>query len=100
MNLYELFLKPYETYTNFQIFLEATAAIFGLMSVYFSIKKVQNNTVGITFKEDKSLNPMAFDLVKAILINANVTTTTITTNESPMDFGGGGFSGGGADGSF
>ncbi len=39
MNLYELFLKPYETYTNFQIFLEATAAIFGLLSVYFSIKK-------------------------------------------------------------
>ena len=39
MNLYELFFKPYETYTNFQIFLEATAAIFGLLSVYFSIKK-------------------------------------------------------------
>ena len=39
MNFYELFLKPYETYTNFQIFLEATAAIFGLLSVYFSIKK-------------------------------------------------------------
>lgn len=39
MNFYELFLKPYESYTNFQIFLEATAAIFGLLSVYFSIKK-------------------------------------------------------------
>lgn len=39
MNFYELFLKPYETYTNFQIILEATAAIFGLLSVYYSIKK-------------------------------------------------------------
>lgn len=39
MNFYKLFLKPYETYTTFQIFLEATAAIFGLLSVYYSIKK-------------------------------------------------------------
>ncbi|MBW8361486.1 MAG: nicotinamide riboside transporter PnuC [Kaistella sp.] len=39
MNFYDLFLKPYETYTNFQICLEATAAIFGLLSVYFSIRK-------------------------------------------------------------
>lgn len=39
MNLYNLFLKPYETYTLFQIILEATAATFGILSVYFSIKK-------------------------------------------------------------
>ncbi|TXF79639.1 nicotinamide riboside transporter PnuC [Chryseobacterium sp.] len=39
MNLHDLFLKPYESYTNFQIFLEATAAVFGLLSVYFSIRK-------------------------------------------------------------
>ena len=43
---------------------------------------------------------MAFDVVKAILINANVNTTTITANESPMEFGGGGYSGGGGGGSF
>ena len=39
MNFYDLFLKPYEAYTTAQIMLEATAAIFGLLSVYFSIKK-------------------------------------------------------------
>lgn len=39
MNLYDLFLKPYETYTTAQILLETTAAVFGLLSVYFSIKK-------------------------------------------------------------
>lgn len=39
MNLYDLFVKPYETYTTLQIFLEAFAAIFGILSVYFSIKK-------------------------------------------------------------
>lgn len=39
MNFHELFLKPYETYTLFQIFLEATATFFGILSVYFSIQK-------------------------------------------------------------
>lgn len=68
--------------------------------VYFSIRKTRNNTVGITFNEDKNLNPMAFDVIKTILINANVHTTMPSNNESPMEFGGGGFSGGGADGSF
>ena len=39
MNLYDLFVKPYESYTFFQIFLEASGAIFGILSVFFSIKK-------------------------------------------------------------
>lgn len=39
MNFDELFLKPYESYTTFQIFLEFIAATFGMLSVYFSIKK-------------------------------------------------------------
>ena len=39
MNLYDLFIKPYETYTNFQILLEFTATVFGILSVFFSIKK-------------------------------------------------------------
>ena len=39
MNLYELFIKPYEEYTFFQIFLEAVAAFFGLLSVFFSVKR-------------------------------------------------------------
>lgn len=76
------------------------AGIILFAIVYVSIRKIRNNTSGITFNEDKNLNPMAFDVVKAILINANVNTTTITANESPMEFGGGGFSGGGGGGSF
>jgi len=68
--------------------------------VYFSIKKVQTNTAGITFKEEKNLNPMAFDLVKALLINAAVTNNISISTQSPMEFGDGGFSGGGAGGNF
>jgi len=39
MNLYDLFVKPYESYTYLQILLEATGTIFGILSVYLSIKK-------------------------------------------------------------
>ncbi|MCJ8154610.1 nicotinamide riboside transporter PnuC [Chryseobacterium sp. SSA4.19] len=39
MNLYDLFVKPYEAYTHLQIFMEACATVFGILSVYFSIKK-------------------------------------------------------------
>jgi nicotinamide mononucleotide transporter len=39
MNFYQLFIKPYESYETYQIVLEFVAATFGLLSVYFSIKK-------------------------------------------------------------
>ncbi|MCD9619101.1 nicotinamide riboside transporter PnuC [Chryseobacterium gleum] len=39
MNLYDLFIKPYESYDTLQIMLEASAAVLGTLSVYFSIKK-------------------------------------------------------------
>ena len=39
MNFHDLFIKPYESYETYQIILEFTAAFFGLLSVYFSIKK-------------------------------------------------------------
>lgn len=39
MNLYDLFIKPYESYNTLQIILEASGAVLGTLSVYFSIKK-------------------------------------------------------------
>jgi nicotinamide mononucleotide transporter len=39
MNLYDLFVKPYESYTYLQILLEASGTFFGILSVYFSIRK-------------------------------------------------------------
>ncbi|MDC8103323.1 nicotinamide riboside transporter PnuC [Chryseobacterium sp. B21-037] len=39
MNLYDLFVKPYEDYTTLQIMLESAGTFFGILSVYFSIKK-------------------------------------------------------------
>ncbi|MBF6658319.1 hypothetical protein C3B49_08410 [Flavobacterium columnare] len=68
--------------------------------VYFFIQKIKNNTIGITFKEDKSINPKAFDLIKVILVNAQVNTTVDTIQKDPVEFGGGGFSGGGSGETF
>ena len=39
MNLHDLFVKPYEAYETYQIILAFTATFFGVLSVYFSIKK-------------------------------------------------------------
>ncbi|QHN65622.1 nicotinamide riboside transporter PnuC [Bergeyella cardium] len=39
MDFYDLFIRPYEEYEASQIALEAIAAVFGLLSVFFSIKK-------------------------------------------------------------
>lgn len=39
MNFHELFIKPYESYETYEIVLEAVATIFGLLSVFFSIRK-------------------------------------------------------------
>ncbi|SDE74320.1 nicotinamide riboside transporter PnuC [Riemerella columbipharyngis] len=39
MDFYEIFLAPYEEYQTYQIYLEAVAAGFGLLSVFFSMKK-------------------------------------------------------------
>lgn len=39
MNLYDLFVKPYEKYDTLQIILESSGTFFGILSVYFSIKK-------------------------------------------------------------
>jgi len=39
MNLYDLFVEPYEGYHTGQILLEVAGTFFGILSVYFSIKK-------------------------------------------------------------
>lgn len=39
MDFYSLFIKPYESYETYQIILEFVAMVFGIFSVYFSVKK-------------------------------------------------------------
>jgi len=67
---------------------------------YFSIRKLKNNEVGVTFKPDRINNSNAFLNAEALIVASTFGLKPEVKTESPMEFGGGGFSGGGSDGSF
>jgi hypothetical protein len=68
---------------------------------YFSIKKTKYNETGITFKADRFANPNAFANLQTLVVASQFgLTPEAKVEESPMEFGGGGFSGGGSNGEF
>ena len=68
---------------------------------YFSIKKTKFNETGITFKEDRFANPHAFENLQVLVATSQFgLKPEVKVEESPMKFGGGGFSGGGSNGEF
>lgn len=67
---------------------------------YFSIKKLKNNEVGVTFKPDRINNSNAILNAEALIVASAFSIKPEVKTESPMEFGGGGFSGGGSDGTF
>jgi len=68
---------------------------------YFSIRKLKNNEVGVTFKPDRINNSNALLNAEALIVASTFgLKPEAKITESPMEFGGGGFSGGGSDGSF
>ena len=68
---------------------------------YFSIKKLKNKESGLTFKPDRlnSSNPF-LNMETLIVASAFGVKPEAKPEDSPMDFGGGGFSGGGSEGTF
>lgn len=68
---------------------------------YFSIKKTKYNETGITFKEDRFANPNTFANLQVLVVASQFgIKPEVKIEESPMKFGGGGFSGGGSGGEF
>ena len=68
---------------------------------YFSIKKIKNNETGITFLPDRFSNSNSqLNLETLVVASKFGLKPEIKPEESPMDFGGGGFSGGGSSGEF
>ncbi|HJS01753.1 MAG TPA: hypothetical protein VJ780_12545 [Flavobacterium sp.] len=67
---------------------------------YFSIKKIKDKTSGITFQPDRFINSGDFINAEALILTSQLGLKPETTIESPMEFGGGDFSGGGSSGSF
>jgi len=73
-------------------------ALFGI--AYFSIQKLKNKESGLTFKPDRINNSNAFLNAQTLIVASTFGLKPEIKTDSPMDFGGGGFSGGGSDGSF
>lgn len=71
--------------------------LFGL--AYLIIQKLKNKTEGVTFQPDRDCDSSALFNTQAVLSLANATTPA-PTQTNPMEFGGGGFSGGGAGENF
>ncbi|KQO22779.1 hypothetical protein ASF10_10475 [Flavobacterium sp. Leaf82] len=68
---------------------------------YFSIKKLKDKEEGLTFKPDRINNSNAILNAEALIIASTFgMKPEVKGPDSPMDFGGGGFSGGGSEGNF
>lgn len=68
---------------------------------YFSIKKLKDNEGGLTFKPDRINNSNAILNAEALIVASTFgMKPEAKTPDSPMDYGGGGFSGGGSEGTF
>ncbi|MBC5862733.1 hypothetical protein [Flavobacterium turcicum] len=73
--------------------------LFGV--TYYLIKKLQNQTTGITFKPDRFSNSTPFQAAEIIVsTQLGGAQSNQQTTDSPMEFGGGGYSGGGASGEY
>ncbi|WP_026703858.1 hypothetical protein [Flavobacterium soli] len=68
--------------------------------VYFVIQKIKTNETGITFQHDRTNDTAMLNNIEAIIVNSQDIKHAEETQQSTMPFGGGGFSGGGAGGSF
>ena len=68
---------------------------------YFSIKKLKEKESGLTFKPDRINNSNALLNAEALIVASTFGMKPgVKPQDSPMEFGGGGYSGGGSEGSF
>ncbi len=72
--------------------------LFGLS--YFCIKILKKKETGLTFKEDRFATSENFVHAESLIVTSQFGIKPETTIESPMEFGGGDFSGGGSGSSF
>lgn len=94
-------------YTIDYYFLEVPIEIYltsgGLLLfaiAYFSIRKLKDKTKGITFQSDRFINSSDFLHTEALILTSQFGLKPEATIDSPMECGGGGFSGGGSSGEF
>lgn len=67
---------------------------------YWSIKILKNKETGLTFKADLGNQDNELSDAELLITNAQIEVNPVHPIDQKMTFGGGGFSGGGSDGSF
>jgi hypothetical protein len=67
---------------------------------YFMIKKLKDKETGLTFTPDRLHESNAFLNAEALIVASTFGMKPEVKPVNPMEFGGGGFSGGGSEGSF
>jgi len=68
---------------------------------YFSIRKLKENEIGLTFKPDRINHSDSILNAQALIVASTFgMKPEVKPEASPMEFGGGGFSGGGSEGNF
>lgn len=67
---------------------------------YFTIHKLKNKPTGITFMPDRNENNKLLSNLETVIVNSQVSLKGVAPAEQKMPFGGGGFSGGGSEGSY
>ncbi|SHG25694.1 hypothetical protein [Flavobacterium defluvii] len=83
--------------------IEAALTIGGLILfgiAFFSIQKLKNKESGLTFKPDRINHSTAILNAETLIVASALGMKPEVKAESPMEFGDGGFSGGGSGGSF
>lgn len=82
--------------------IEVALILGGLLlfaATYWSIRKIRDKETGLTFKPARGADPDFLPNIEALIVNSQVDLKSAEP-QSKMPFGGGGFSGGGADGNF
>lgn len=92
-------IRFYYALMPIEIVLTLTGAILFVLTL-FAIKKLKNKETGITFQPDRFTTTTAFFHAEILIASQIGGLKPEVSPESPMDFGGGGFSGGGSEGSF
>lgn len=64
----------------------------------FAVRKLKGKESGLTFEKDRMHESNALSVAQAVIVNSNAIQNI--PSKGPMEFGGGGFSGGGAGESF
>lgn len=91
--------KSYQRLISTEVILTFSGLLLFAL-IYWVIRKIKNNERGITFQPDRLDHAHSFLNAEALIVASVFGMKPEVKPADPMEFGGGGFSGGGSEGSF